>query len=714
MKYPIVLQHSEEDCGAACIATIAKFYGRTLGIGRIRSAVGTGMRGTTLLGLRRGSEALGFNARPVKATSELIDKIEMAPLPAIVHWSGNHWVVLYGRRGRKFIIGDPAVGIRYLSRQELMEDWEDGVLLMLQPDELRFRQQPEDKTTGFGKFLRRVLPYTPILLQAVAINIVIGLLSLAAPLMMQVLTDDVLVRGDRQLLITVGIGVICLDLFKAAIGIVQSLLIGHFGQRLQLGLYLDYGFKLLRLPMSYFDSHRSGEVVSRLGDADRINDLISQVVLGLPSQFFVALVSLGFMLFYSPQLTMVSLIAFVVLIAIDFAFYPALQKRMSQLTIESAENQGFLVETFRGAMILKTTQATPQAWAEYQRNFGRLANLEWKTMTLGITTGTITQVVGSVTTIGLLWWGSYLVIDKTLSIGQLIAFASMSGNLFAFLGALVEILDEFASAKVAVQRLDEVMEMEPEEDYTKPKQWVTIAPPSHITCDDLNFHHAGRVKLLNDFNLTIPGGCVTALIGQSGCGKSTLTKLITGLYPLQSGNIRYGSFNQQDIALDCLRQQAVLVPQSPHFWSRSIIENFQFTNPDISFEQIVRACEMACIDGFISTLPEKYNTVLGEFGANISGGQQQRLAIARAIINDPPILILDESTAALDPLLESEVLDRILSHRVGKTTIVISHRPRVILRADFVVYIDRGEVKLTATPEELAQIPGDHLHFLHP
>jgi ABC-type bacteriocin/lantibiotic exporter with double-glycine peptidase domain len=714
MKYPIVLQHSEEDCGAACIATIAKFYGRTLGIGRIRSAVGTGMRGTTLLGLRRGSEALGFNARPVKATEELIDNIDMVPLPAIVHWSGNHWVVLYGRKRRKFIIGDPAVGIRRVSRQELMDNWPDGVLLLLQPDELRFYEQPEDKTTGFGKFVRRVVPYTPLLVQAVAINVAIGLLSLAAPLMMQVLTDDVLVRGDRQLLITVGIGVISLDLFKTAIGIVQSLLIGHFGQRLQLGLYLDYGFKLLRLPMSYFDSHRSGEVVSRLGDADQINSLIGQVVLGLPSQFFVAIVSLGFMLFYSPQLTLASLVAFVALMAVDLAFYPALQKRTSQLMIEGAENQGFLVETFRGAMILKTTQATPQAWAEYQRNFGRLANLEWKTMMLGITTGTITQVVGSVTTIALLWLGSYLVIDKTITIGQLIAFSSMSGNLFAFLGSLVGILDEFASAKIAVQRLDEVMEMEAEEDYTKPKQWVTIDPLSHVTCNDLNFHHSGRVNLLNNFNLTIPGGYVTALIGQSGCGKSTLTKLITGLYPLQSGNIRYGSFNQQDIALDCLRQQAVLVPQSPHFWSRSIIENFQFTNPDISFEQIVNACEMACIDEFISTLPEKYNTVLGEFGANISGGQQQRLAIARAIVNDPPILILDESTAALDPLLESQVLDRILDHRAGKTTIVISHRPRVILRADFVVYIDRGEVKLTATPDELAQIPGEHLHFLHP
>jgi ABC-type bacteriocin/lantibiotic exporter with double-glycine peptidase domain len=712
MKHQIVLQHNEEDCGAACLATIAKYYGRIFTMGRVREAVGTGMRGTTLLGLRRGAETLGFNARPVQATPELIDNINAAPLPLILHWKGNHWVVLYGQRGRKYTIADPSSGIRHINRKELIANWTDGILLLLEPDNLRFAEQPNDKITGFGQFFRRILPYSHIILQASVMNCLVGLLALALPLMMQVLTDDVLVRSDLQLLTTVGIAVIALNIFKSAIGLIQSNLIGHFSQRLKLGLNLDYGFKLLRLPLSYFDSHRSGEVVSRLSDVRQIHSLISQLVLGLPSQFFIALISLGLMLFYSVQLTIAAVCAFAVIIGINLLFIPALQNKTRNLIVEGAENQGFLVETFRGALVLKTTQGTPQAWDEYQRNFGRLANLEWGAIQIEIYTSTITHLVGSVAGIGLIWMGSYLVIDRTLSIGQLIAFTGMSGNLFEFLSSLVNIIDEFITARIVVQRLTEVLETTAEDDYTKPKPWVQISPMSDISCHDLNFYHAGRVHLLKNFDLTIPGGKVTALIGQSGCGKSTLTKLLTGLYSLQSGNIRYGSYNQTDISLECLRQQAVLIPQTPHFWSRSIIDNFRFTYPDVGFEEIVRACEIACVDEFISELPDKYQTILGEFGANLSGGQQQRLAIARAIITDPAILILDESTGALDPLLESRVLDNVLNDREGRTTIIISHRPRVILRSDFVVYIDRGQVQLTATPAELTEIPGSHLDFL--
>jgi ABC-type bacteriocin/lantibiotic exporter with double-glycine peptidase domain len=264
------------------LATIAKYYGRTFTISRVREAVGTGSRGTSLLGLRRGAEALGFNARQVKGTPQLLDQLHKTPLPAIIHWKGYHWVVLYGQKGKKYVVADPGVGIRYLTREELMNGWGNGVML-LEPDDSRFYQQPEDKIGGFGRYLKRVLPYRNILAQAIAINIAIGLLSLASPLMMQLLTDDVLVRGDTQLLTTVAIGVIARNLFSSAIGLVQSHLIGHFGQRLQLGLILEYGRKLLHLPLSYFEGHRSGEVVSRIADVNAINQLVSAIVLGLPS-----------------------------------------------------------------------------------------------------------------------------------------------------------------------------------------------------------------------------------------------------------------------------------------------------------------------------------------------------------------------------------------------------------------------------------------------
>lgn len=712
MKYPIVLQHSEEDCGAACLATVAKHHGQTFAISRTREAVGTGSRGTTLLGLRRGAEALGFHAQQVQASAELLEQLNQAPLPIIIHWKGNHWVVLYGQQRRKYVIADPAIGLRYLNRQELLQGWSNGVMLLLEPDGERFYAQPGDKIEGFGRFLKRAWPYRGILLEAIAINLVIGLLALAMPVMMQLLTDDVLVRGDQQLLTTVAILVIAMNLFRSAIGFVQSILIGQFGQRLELGLILDYGYQLLRLPLSYFDARRSGEVVSRIGDVQRVNALVSQLILGVPSQFFIALISLGLMLLYSWQLTVASLLGFLLVIGVNLLFLPSLRHKTRRQIIEGSENQGFLVETFRGAMVLKTTQATPQAWDEYQRNFGRLANLNWGTLKLGLYSSTTTGILSNLTSIGLLWLGGFLVIGHQISIGQLIAFNGMSGNFLGFLGLLVGLADELITAQVVIQRLSEVLDATPEDDQIEQKPWATIPSQADIQCQHLNFHHAGRVDLLKDFMLTIPGGKVTALIGESGCGKSTLAKLLAGLYPPQSGNIRLGPYNQQDLSLDCLRQQVVLVPQEPHFWSRSILDNFRFSYPEVTFEQVVAACQQVMADEFISELPDKYQTVLGEFGANLSGGQRQRLAIARAIVADPPVLILDESTGALDPVLETQVLDQLLFHRQNKTTIIISHRPRVVQRADHVVYLEKGELKVQGSPAELLQISGDHINFL--
>ena len=713
MKYKSLLQHNQEDCGATCIATIAKYYGRTLAINRVREAVGTGQEGTTLLGLKRGAETLGFNARPVQASPKFIDKLSEAPLPAIIHWKGYHWVVLYGQKGKKYVISDPAVGIRYLNRRELTAGWVNSVMLLLIPDEIRFSEQPADRVGGMARFLQRVLPYRTLLAQTFLLNSFLGLLSLASPFLLQILTDDVLVRGDTQLLTRVAIAVCVMHLVSSSLRLAQSNLIAHFSQRLQLGLILEFGRNILRLPLEYYESRRSGEIVSRLEDIQEINQLVSQVVVSLPSQFFIALVSLCFMLFYSGQLTAAAGAIALLMTLSTLVFLPALQQKTRSLLVLSAENQGVLVETFKGAITLKTTNAAPQFWEELQSRFSRLANLTFSTMQIGIVNGTFSTLVSNIGSIALLWLGSSLVIGQELTIGQLLAFNSMNGNFTSFISTAISFVDELTRAKTATQRLTEVIDSTPEtpEDEMQ-KPWATIAEDAKIVCSNLNFHHPGRVDLLQDFNLTIPGGKVVALIGKSGCGKSTLAKLIASLYKPQSGNIRFGIYNQQDLSLDCLRQQVVLVPQDTHFWSRSIIENFRLGNPNITFEQIVRACQITGADEFISQLPDKYLTILGEFGSNLSGGQRQRLAIARAIVNEPSILILDESTGALDPVSESQVLQSILSHRQGKTTIMISHRPPVIRQADWVVMLDENKLPLQGSIQDLYDQAGEHLQFL--
>jgi ATP-binding cassette subfamily C protein len=418
------------------------------------------------------------------------------------------------------------------------------------------------------------------------------------------------------------------------------------------------------------------------------------------------------MMVYSRELTLAAGLISLTMTLSTVALLPQLAHKIRNVMVLEAENQGVLVESFKGAMTLKTTTAHRQFWDEFQGRFSRHANQMLNTTQISILNNTFSQVVSDIGMIGLLWYGSRFVITGELSIGQLLAFNSMNQNFLALITMLIKFVDEFAKVKTATERLIEVVDATPENFGDEKKAFIPLPDDGDINCSNLTYNYPGRLNLLDNFSLVIPGGKVIALIGNSGCGKSTLAKFISGLHSVRDGNIRIGQYNIQDLSLDCLRQQVVLVPQEAHFWNRTVIENFRLGNPAASFDQIIQACQIADADGFISNLPNKYQTVLGEFGANISGGQRQRLAIARGIINNPPILILDESTAGLDPVSESLVLDQLLVHRQGKTTILISHRPRVINRADWIVLIDKGKLVIQGSPSQLASIPGDHLEFL--
>ena len=701
-----VRQYDEEDCGAACLATVCKSHGQNIPLPLVRHSVGTSAQGTTLLGLKRGAESLGFHARAAKAEASLLDELDSLPLPVICHWQGCHWVVLHGRKGDELCVADPARGLRRLSREAFVKGWSNGVLLLLEPDPQRFpvidaKNEGWQAGKGLGVFARFVMPFRHLLLQALGLNLGIGILALGMPLVMQILTDDVLVRGDDEMLRSLVIGILVLFLLRGMLGLLQGVLVGHFGQKLQLQMVLHYGQHLLRLPLTYFESRRSGEVVSRLEDIAKLNQLIANLVLGLPGQCCIALISIVWMWQYNNSLTLAALLGFSLVIGCQLAVLPALHRRTQGLLVQSADNQGFLVELFRGQALLKTTQASPQAWQEFQRNQGRLARLAWSVGLLDLKASTATNVLGSFTTIILLWYGSTFVLSQQLSIGQLLAFNGMGANVLAFLAAVGGLSQELITSRVVMARLDDALQHPTETAASNGRQKAMIPANSDILCADITFHHSGRCALIEHLDLRIPGGLNTALIGESGCGKSTLSKLIAGLYPLQQGAIHYGPFNGRDLELECLRRQVVLLPQDDTFLNRSIFDNFVFAYPQLSFESVVNLCRLTLADDFIRDLPDGYGTVLGEFGANLSGGQRQRLALARALASDPAILLLDESTSALDPVLEARVMDRLLAHRRGKTTILVSHRPSVILRADWIVFMEQGAVRQQSHPKDL-------------
>ncbi|MEA5514144.1 peptidase domain-containing ABC transporter [Nodularia sp. UHCC 0506] len=713
MKYQWVRQQSGEDCAAASLAIVAKHYGRNLRINRIREVVGTQRGGTTMLGLKYGAQELGFIPTAIKAAPDILDELDEFNLPGIIFWKGYHYVVLYGKEGDKYVISDPAMGIRHLERQEIIEGWQGFMMLLLEPDPVRFSAQvDEEPIHPFDNLIKRLWSFRGILGKLLPLNLAVGLLALANPLLLKYLTDSILVEGAVDQLTLVALGVIFLSIINSFLTLLQSNFVVSFAEELQKGLKLEFGQQVLHLPLSFHEARLSGTAIRRLSDIQRINALVSQLVIDLPIKVFTGLVAVSFVVVYSWQLALVVLAIGGAMTLSTLAFQKTIRQTTNRSFSVAGENAGLLAESFNGALTVKTTATAPYLWQEIQHRFHQEFKLNFRTAQIRIVNNVFSQSVAGVGTVVLLWYGSRLVFAEQLTIGELIAIYGLQQSFLVLTSTLVKFVSDWTQVKAITQLLAELFEYTPENQGDELKQSVTLDPQADIKCCNLNFHYPGRVKLLEDLSVTIPGGKVVALIGKSGCGKSTLAKILTGLYPLPSGEIAFGEYRLQDLPLDCLRQQVVLVPQDGFFFHRSIVDNFRLGAPDITFEQIVSACKIAHAHEFISQFPEQYDTVLGAVAANISGGQKQRLAIARAIVNNPPILVLDESTANLDPVTEAEVLKSLLYHRQGRTTILISHRPKVIGCADAIILLEQGQLEFQGSLKDFRSQIGNHLEFL--
>lgn len=712
MKYSFVNQPREEDCGIACIAMIARHYGQKVTLSRVRELVGTGQLGSSLLGLQQGSEALGFQARSGQATDDIFKRIHRLPLPAIMHWGRDHWVVFYGKEQNKYVIADPEVGIRYLGANDIQSNWGDGAMLLLVPDEAFYRLST-DKPSRLANIFQQIWPYRISLAQVLIYGLFIGFLSLAIPFLIQFITDDVLIAGETHLLPQVATAVLGCFFIKNFLNLVQVTLVANIFQRLELGLTLEFGRKLLKLPLNFYETRRSGEFANQLKDISRINDLIVDGAIQLPGLLFTAIVSLGCMaFFYSYRLTFVSLLTAGLMLGATLILLPIFRTRLQRLLSLKAKNQALLVEIFRGAVTFKTTTAQPQLWKEMQGRFGNLASKKAHTVQLSCFASQLASLLSGIGHISVFWLGSSMVVEQELTLGQLLAFSIMSYSFLEFVSFLVKFSDKFMEVTTSVQQFDDVIDVSDEspDDWLKPL--AEIPSDGNITFKQVNFHYPGRYNLLETFSLKIPGGKSSALVGASGSGKSTIAKILAGLHPYQSGEVVVGPHNLRDLSTECVRQQIVLVSQTTHFWSRSILENFQLCAPKANYNEIVAACCITGADAFIEELPDGYLTTLGEFGSNLSGGQLQRLAIARALVLKPAILILDESTSALDPLSEAELLHNLLAHRKGHTTVLISHRSSVNRIVDWVTVINDGEAHVAGSPDYLLSQQGRHLQFL--
>jgi len=694
-----IKQHDITDCGAACLASIAAHYHLELPIARIRQYAGTDKKGTNVLGLIEAAEKLGFEAKGVKGVLDSLFKI---PIPAIAHIivkkQLQHYVVIYGVSKSHITVMDPGTGkLDKKTHEAFLEEW-TGVLVILQPNETF--EKGNDKIAVYKRFWFLLKPHKFVLAQAFFGAIVYTLLGFSTSIYIQKITDFVLVSGNIKLLNLLGVIMLGLLLLQFIIGIYKDVFLIKTGQQIDARLILGYYKHLLKLPQSFFDTMRVGEIISRINDAVKIRTFINGVSLSLTVNVLILIFSFGLMFFYYWKLALIMLLVIPVYAMIYFIINRLNKKVERKLMEQGAELESQLVESLNAVSTIKRFGLEGFANIKTETKFINLLKTGYKSALNSVFSGTSSSFVAQLFTIILLWTGSYFVIDREITAGELLSFYAIIGYFTGPAASLIGANKQIQNALIAADRLFEIMDLERES--TENKILLTHDKIGAINFNNVSFRYGTRVQVFENFNLKISKGEITAIIGESGSGKSTLMALLQNVYKIQKGQISIGDLDINYIDTNSLRNIISVVPQKIDLFAGNVIENIAVGDFNPNMEQILEICKSIGILDFVENLPNGFETYLGENGASLSGGQKQRIAIARALYKNPEILILDEATSSLDSKSENYIQKTILSMRdKHKTVVIIAHRLSTIVNADKIIVLDKGLVVESGTHTDL-------------
>lgn len=704
-----VKQRDMTDCGAACLASVARFYKLDMPVARIRQDAGTDKKGTNVAGMIAAAERLGFEAKGVRGEFESLFKI---PLPAIAHvivkGQLHHYVVIYKVKKQKILIMDPAEG-KMLSKKhsDFKEEW-TGVLILLMPtDGFKPGNQKLSILSRFSILLR---PHKAVLIQALFGAVVYTVLGLSMSIFVQKIVDFVLVDHNRNLLNLMSIGMLIILALQVLIGTLKSIFIIQTGQMIDTRLILGYYKHLLKLPQYFFDTMRVGEITSRINDAVKIRVFINDVSINLAVNLFMLVFAFAMMFTYYWKLALF-LLMLIPLYSVIYLISNKLNKKVQRNLMENAaELESQLVESLNAMGTIKRFGLEDHANQKTETRFINLLGSVYKSGLNSVFSGSSTEVVSHAFTILLLWIGAGLVLEQQISPGELLSFYTLIGYFTGPVSSFVGMNKTVQDALIASDRLFEIMDMEHENEGHKMD--LIKLNLGDIRFVDVFFRYGSRRVVFDKLNLEIPFQKMTGIVGESGSGKSTLLSIIQNIYPLQGGNVFIGDYAIKYISNESLRRVIGLVPQKIDLFATDVIGNIAIGAEMPDMKKVISICSRLGINEFIEDLPQGFQTQLGENGATLSGGQKQRIAIARALYREPEILVLDEASSSLDPVSESYVQDAIelfLSER--KTVIVISHRLSSIQRADKIIVLKNGKVAEEGRHAELIQQKGEY-HYL--
>jgi ATP-binding cassette, subfamily C, bacteriocin exporter len=705
-RYAFVRQHDQSDCGAAALATIARHYRIPVGLEQMRTLAGTDRIGTNLLGLVQAAEKIGFSARAVKGPYEALSSV---PLPAIVHTHTpeglGHFIVLHHYSDTAVVVADPAHGVYKLSKEEFCERW-TGYLLMMAPDAQRQAQSlGKAPTSAWRRYLALLRPHTGLVLEAFCCAVLMTLLGLSTSFFIQHLVDNVLLRNESKLLNALGIGMVLVLVFKVLFGTLREYLLAHVSRKVDLGLIAGYARHILGLPLNFFEMRRVGEILSRVNDAGKLREAISGTTTTVLVDGVLVVAIVAVLLLYDLPLALVA-VAFIPLLGLSvFLHHPAAKRRCREAMENAGQLSAHLAEDVAG---VETIKAFGRERTRAEEGEARLVNVVQSVFSLqkiGASINALGTFVTAAAGITILWYGGHRVMSGALTIGELMFFHSLLGCLLEPLARLASVNVQIQDGLAAVDRLYQVLDLELEPMGSGDKvEFQSVSDA--IELKDASFKYGCRSNVLEEVNLRIPSGKTVAIVGESGSGKSTLLKLLMGYYFPQEGQILIDSMDMRDYDLATLRGRIGLVSQDAFVFTGTIRENIALGRPEATLEEVIEAAEAAGLGEFIAGLPERFETVIGERGANMSGGQRQRLAIARALLRKPEMLIFDEATSHLDTTTEQAIQKNLKTALAGKTVVLVAHRLSTIKDADLIYVLHQGRVAEQGTHRELFALGG--------
>lgn len=717
-KFPNYQQTEAKDCGPTCIKIIAKHYGKTINTQQLRQLSETTREGSSLLGLSEAVESIGFKSLGLKLA---YDKLKEAPLPCILHWNKNHYVVLYKIKRDKVYISDPAHGLLVYTKEEFIENWignnadeftEEGIALIVEPTPNFYQEEfEEDEEFGFSFIFKYLIKYKRFIIQLIIGLLAGSLLQLILPFLTQSVVDVGIENQDINFVYLILVAQLFLFLGKASLEIIRSWILLHLSTRINISLISDFFIKLMKLPISYFDVRMTGDLLQRINDHQRIERILTTSSLTVLFSFFNLIVFSLVLGYYSMQIFGVFVLGSILYFTWVLFFFKKRRELDYKKFSQVSQEQSKVIELINGMQEIKLHNAERRMRWNWEYVQARLFKVATKSLALEQTQSVGSNLINELKNMLVTILSAKLVIDGNITLGMMMAISYIVGQLNGPIVQLINFMRDLQDAQISLDRLGEIHHMEEEEKPGDEK--VMQIPDSAIRLSKVTFRYTGGLEpVLKDLSLEIPANKTTAIVGVSGSGKSTLMKLLLGFYQIDAGEISVGQFNLRNISQKEWRRNCGVVMQEGYIFNDTIAKNIAVGEDFVDKEKLLHAIDVANIGDYIEGLPLGLNTKIGSEGNGLSTGQKQRLLIARSVYKNPKYLFFDEATSALDANNEKVIMENLNTFFKDKTAVVIAHRLSTVKNAHQIVVLDKGKIIEQGNHSELIGLQGAYYHLV--